>query len=59
MSIDLVDRLKIGDLCVPMYYTADKNNGLKVGDDYILNYVTYKVKEICSGDLDGHCWIGK
>ncbi len=52
-------RIKSGEFIVPVY--RDKNNKecLEPGDNYLFNWETYIVKEICRGDLEGYCWIGK
>lgn len=52
------ERLKTGQYCVPLHYDARMKKHNAVGDIYAFNNQDYKVVEVCSGDLDGFCWIG-
>lgn len=57
--MSFVERLKTGELCVPMYYNGKNTRGLVVGDAYTFNYEIYKVVEVCKDDLEGYCWIAR
>lgn len=52
------ERTKSGQFMVPVYFDAHGRRGSAVGEDYIFNFNTYKVVEVCRGEFDGFCWIG-
>lgn len=52
-------RLKNNEFLVPCYFDGPRKVGTNIGDDYLFNWETYRVIEICQDDLDGFCWIAR
>lgn len=52
-------RLENGDRLVPVFKDVNGDNCTKFGDTYSLNYLSYKVTEVCKKDLKGFCWIAR
>ncbi len=52
-------RIDKGERLVPVYRDVNGDDCTKVGDTYSLNYLTYKVTEVCKADLTGFCWISR